>query len=465
MRGGFTDFLNHFLPVRFGISKRNIHLNQSELKTHKVSPKNVLTDFNQTYTITLLNFKNICERLEVRQLKQFEVSDALKRLPQQFFAKLTGKARAFVAAGHDVINLGQGNPDLPTPPHIVEALKRAADNPEYHKYSPFRGYDFLKEAVSAFYKREYGVDLDPVKEVAVLFGGKAGLVEISQCVLNPGDVALVPDPGYPDYWSGIAMAGAEMAKMPLIAEHDFLPDYAFIPEETLNRAKLLFLNYPNNPTGASATPEFFQETVRLAEKHGICVVHDFAYAAIGFDGVKPPSFLSIPGAKEVGIEIYTLSKTYNMAGWRVGFAVGNAQVIEAINLIQDHFYCSLFGAVQEAAKAALLGPQTCVSELASTYERRRNAFIGRLRENGWEVKAPSGSFFCWLPVPNSLSSEQFADSLLNEAHVVVAPGIGFGEHGEGYVRIGLLAPEERLIEAADRIAKLSLFEKRLTAKE
>jgi aminotransferase len=398
-------------------------------------------------------------------LKQFEVSDALKRLPQQFFAELTGKARAFAAEGHDVINLGQGNPDLPTPSHIVDALKRAADNPKYHKYSPFRGYDFLKEAVAAFYKREYGVDLDPNKEVAVLFGGKSGLVEISQCVLNPGDVALVPDPGYPDYWSGIAMAGAEMAKMPLTAENDFLPDYGRIPEQTLNRAKLMFLNYPNNPTGATATSDFFAETVRLAERYGICVVHDFAYAAIGFDGVKPPSFLSIPGAKEVGIEIYTLSKTYNMAGWRVGFAVGNAQVIEAINLIQDHFYCSLFGAVQEAAQAALLGPQTCVSELASTYERRRNVFIGRLGQIGWNVEAPKGSFFCWLPLPAGITSRAFADRLLNEAHVVVAPGIGFGEHGEGYVRVGLLATEERLIEAAERISKLSLFEKILTSKE
>jgi L-glutamine---4-(methylsulfanyl)-2-oxobutanoate aminotransferase len=387
-------------------------------------------------------------------LKRFEQADVMGKLPEQFFAKLVKKVSRYVEQGYDVINLGQGNPDQPTPSHIVEALKEGADNPDYHKYSPFRGHPFLKQAVVDFYKREYGVELDPEKEVAVLFGGKTGLVELSQCYLNPGDVALVPDPGYPDYWSGIAMAGAKMETMPLRAENDFLPDYETLEENVLRDAKLMFLNYPNNPTAGVATKEFFEETADLAKKHDILVCHDFAYGAIGFEGKKPVSFLQVEGAKDVGIEIYTLSKTYNMAGWRVGFAVGNEQVIESINLLQDHFYVSLFGAVQHAAAAALNGSQKCVDELVSTYENRRNAFIGRLKENGWDVEAPKGSFFCWLPVPEGYTSESFADHLLEKAHVVVAPGIGFGKEGDKYVRAGLLTSEERLIEAADRITRI-----------
>jgi L-glutamine---4-(methylsulfanyl)-2-oxobutanoate aminotransferase len=388
---------------------------------------------------------------------RFQPAEMLGRLPEQFFARLVGKVAAKIRAGHDVINLGQGNPDLPTPPHIVEALKKAADKPKLHRYSPFRGYGFLREAVAEFYRREYGVTLDPEREVAVLFGAKAGLVEISQCFLNPGDLALVPDPGYPDYWSGIAIAGGKMGRMPLAADNGFLPDYSMLSARQLERAKLMFINYPNNPTGAVASREFFRETVELAAKHRILVVHDFAYGAIGFDGHRPASFLEVPGAKEVGVEFYTLSKTYNMAGWRVGFAVGNESAIEAINLIQDHYYVSLFGAVQAAAAEALLGPQDCVGELVAVYERRRNTLIEKLREAGWEVQPPAGSFFCWLPVPKGYTSEAFADLLLERAHVAVAPGRGFGEHGEGYVRVGLLTDESRLAEAAERIARLGLF--------
>lgn len=390
-------------------------------------------------------------------MKSFTESDLLKSLPKQFFASLVDKVGKVMADGHDVINLGQGNPDQPTPAHIVEALQKAAANPKYHKYSPFRGYSFLKEAVAAFYKREYGVTLNPEKEVAILFGGKAGLVEIPQCLLNPGDVVLVPDPGYPDYWSGVALARAEMAMMPLLAENGFLPDYRELKEEIVRKAKLMFLNYPNNPTGATATESFFADTVSFAAEHNICVVHDFAYGAIGFDGQKPISFLQVEGAKEVGIEIYTFSKTYNMAGWRIGFAVGNESVIAAINLLQDHLYVSLFGAIQEAAAVALLESQQCVHELVALYESRRNTFIHALREIGWNVTAPAGSFFAWLPVPTGWTSEQFADVLLERAHVVVAPGIGFGAHGEGYVRVGLLTSEERLQEAAARIAALHIF--------
>ncbi|WP_393959787.1 pyridoxal phosphate-dependent aminotransferase [Priestia megaterium] len=390
-------------------------------------------------------------------MKQFEQSELLKSLPKQFFASLVGKVGKVMAQGHDVINLGQGNPDQPTPSHIVETLQNASANPMHHKYSPFRGHHFLKEAVATFYKREYGVDVDPEKEVAILFGGKAGLVEISQCLLNPGDTVLVPDPGYPDYWSGVELAKANMEVMPLTAENHFLPVYEEISESAKEQAKLMFLNYPNNPTGAVATAEFFEDTVAFAAEHDICVVHDFAYGAIGFDGKKPISFLQTPGAKETGIEIYTLSKTYNMAGWRVGFAVGNESVVEAINLLQDHMYVSLFGAVQEAAAAALLESQQCVNDLVKRYESRRNIFIQGLREIGWDVTSPAGSFFAWLKVPGGYTSEQFSDLLLEKAHVVVAPGVGFGTYGEGYVRVGLLTDEERMREAVSRIKKLNLF--------
>lgn len=359
--------------------------------------------------------------------------------------------------GYDVINLGQGNPDQPTPKHIVTKLQEAGAKPVNHKYSPFQGFRFLKQAAADFYLQEYGVDINPDKEVAILFGGKAGLVEIPQCLLNPGDKVLVPDPGYPDYWSGVALARAEMVKMPLTEENQFLPAYEELSAEILAEAKLMFLNYPNNPTGAQATKGFFEESVKLAAANQICIVHDFAYGAIGFDGIKPPSFLQTNGAKDVGIEIYTLSKSYNMAGWRVGFAVGNESVISALELLQDHLYVSLFGAVQEAAAEALTGPQDCVRELTGMYERRRNVFINGLRSLGWDVTTPQGSFFAWLKVPEGFSSEGFSNLLLEQAHIMVAPGIGFGAYGEGYVRVGLLSTEERLLEAVQRISKLKLF--------
>jgi aminotransferase len=387
----------------------------------------------------------------------FPQSKVLQSLPTQFFATLVSKVERVKAEGHDVINLGQGNPDQPTPPHIVRKLQEAALNPENHKYSPFRGYPYLKEAIAAFYSREYGVHVDPETEVAVLFGGKTGLVEIPQCLLNPGDTVLLPDPGYPDYWSGVALARAKMEMLPLFAENGFLPDYNAVSEQTAEKAKCMFLNYPNNPTGAVATKTFFDDTVAFAKKHKICVVHDFAYGAIGFDGKKPVSFLQSEGARDIGIEIYTLSKTYNMAGWRVAFAIGNPSVIESINLIQDHMYVSLFGAIQEAAAAALLESQDCVEALVRRYESRRNALIGGLHSIGWDVDAPKGSFFAWLKVPNGYTSESFADLLLTRAHVAVAPGIGFGEHGEGFVRAGLLTSNQQLKEAADRIKALNLF--------
>ncbi|MEG0750156.1 MAG: aminotransferase class I/II-fold pyridoxal phosphate-dependent enzyme, partial [Carnobacterium sp.] len=265
----------------------------------------------------------------------FEPSDALKRLPNQFFTRLRSKAAKLIEQGYDVIDLGIGNPDLPTPAFIVDELKAAADNPVNDRYGPYRGYDYLREAVAAYYWREYGVEVDPETEVAVLHGSKAGIVSISQCLLNPGDTVLLPNPAYPDYLSGIALADAEIASLPLLAENNFLPEYGLVGPTIAAKAKLLFLNYPNNPTAATATAEFFADTVAFAQKNQICVAHDFAYGTIGFDGEKPLSFLQTPGAKEVGIEFFTLSKSHNMAGWRIGFAVGNASVIESLNVMQD----------------------------------------------------------------------------------------------------------------------------------
>jgi L-glutamine---4-(methylsulfanyl)-2-oxobutanoate aminotransferase len=388
---------------------------------------------------------------------EFEPSHALKRLPEQFFAKLVKTTQALIKEGHDVINLGQGNPDLPTPDFIVEALQEASTNPKFHKYSPFQGYPFLKEAVADFYQREYQVDIDPNKEVAIMFGSKTGLVEISQCLLNPKEKILVPDPGYPDYMSGIALTDAIPIHMPLKEENQFLPDYQQISDEDLADAKLMFLNYPNNPTAATATKNFFDDTIEVAKQNQICVVHDFAYGAIGFEEDKPQSFLQSEGAKGVGIEMYTLSKTFNMAGWRVAFAVGNPSVIEAIELIQDHYYVSIFGAIQSAAKTALDEGKSAIAELNNTYQQRRDAFLQQAEKIGWHGGTAHGSFFVWMPTPKGYTSESFANLLLEKAHVVVAPGNGFGASGEGYVRIGLLDEPDRLREACDRIGKLSLF--------
>jgi aminotransferase len=317
----------------------------------------------------------------------------------------------------------------------------------------------LKQAVSDFYKREYNADIDPNEEVAILGGAKVGLVELPLCVLNPGDYMLLPDPGYPDYLSGPVLADVQFDTMPLLEENDFLPDYDALPDEVKKRAKLMYLNYPNNPTGATADLAFFEKTVQFAKEHDIAVVHDFAYGALGFDGKKPVSFLQAEGAKEVGVEFYTLSKTFNMAGWRVAFAVGNRDIIEAINLLQDHLFCSLFPAVQRAAAYALNGDQSCVEELRNIYESRRNVLVEEARRIGWNVKAPKGSFFAWLPVPEGFTSQEFSDYLLDKADVAVASGNGFGEHGEGYIRVGLLVEEDRLREAIRRIEALGIFQK------
>lgn len=391
------------------------------------------------------------------QLK-FEESNVLQQLPKQFFAGLVKKVNAKVATGADVINLGQGNPDQPTPDFIVRSMQEQTAIPANHKYSQFRGDPELKRAAANFYQREYGVTLDPDKEIAILGGSKIGLVELPLALLNPGDTMLLPDPGYPDYLSGVSLAQVKLELVTLREQDDFLPDYRTIKPEVVDAAKLMYLNYPNNPSGAVATPEFYQQTVNFAKTNHIGVVQDFAYGAIGFDGRKPVSFLQTPGAKEVGIEMNTFSKSYNMAGWRIGFAAGNADMIEAINLIQDHLFVSVFPAIQKAAITALNSDQQSVHELVALYEKRRNQFFKAARAIGWEPYPSGGSFYAWMPVPEGYTSESFADLLLDQAAVAVAPGNGFGKGGEGFVRVGLLIDEPRFTEACQRIAKLHLFD-------
>ncbi|TWT27410.1 pyridoxal phosphate-dependent aminotransferase [Planomicrobium sp. CPCC 101110] len=386
-----------------------------------------------------------------------EFSKRLQQLPDQFFASLAAKTNSAIAEGRDIINLGQGNPDQPTPSHIVKAMQEAVADPKNHKYSPFRGIPELRQAAADFYKREYGVLIDPDTEVAILGGTKIGLVELPLALMNPGDLLLLPDPGYPDYLSGAPLADVEFSLMPLKAANGFLPDYEELEQTVLQRAKLMYLNYPNNPTGGVATKEFFDETAAFAKQNGIGVVHDFAYGAIGFDGQKPPSFLQTEGAKEIGIEMYTLSKTYNMAGWRIGFAVGNAKMIESLNLIQDHLFAGLSPALQVAAAAALTGDQRCVDELVGTYEKRREVLAVECARIGWKIQAPKGSFFAWLPIPEGFTSVEFSNYLMDHADISVAAGSGFGASGEGYVRVGLLVDEPRIAEAIGRIEKLNLF--------
>lgn len=386
-----------------------------------------------------------------------EFSNRLQNLPTQFFASLVAKTTKAVLEGRDVINLGQGNPDQPTPDHIIKALQTAVTDPQTHKYSPFRGISTLRQAAADFYKREYDVEIDPDLEVAIMCGTKIGLVELPLALLNPEDLLLLPDPGYPDYLSGAPLAGIDFELMKLHPQQGYLPNYDELSEAVRTRAKLMYLNYPNNPTGAVANKEFFDETVAFAKENDLAIVHDFAYGAVGFEGKKPVSFLQSKGAKEVGIEMYTLSKTYNMAGWRIGFAVGHSKMIEALNLIQDHFFAGLFPAVQLAAAEALTADQQCVDDLVDLYEKRRNVLVTECTRIGWEITVPLGSFFAWLPIPGGFTSAEFADFLLEKADISVAAGSGFGDGGEGFVRVGLLVDESRIVEAINRIEKLHLF--------
>lgn len=390
----------------------------------------------------------------------FQQSDLLKTLPKQFFASLVSRVNAKIAAGADVINLGQGNPDLPTPDYIVQAMQQATAVAADHQYSAFRGEMRFKTAIAQFYFDTYGVVLDPATEVAVLAGSKIGLVELPLALMNPGETLLLPNPGYPDYWSGAALGRVAVEQIELKRDNDFLIDYDDIPADVAQRAKFLYMNYPNNPTGAVATADFYEQTVGFAKQNQVGIISDFAYGAIGFDGHQPRSFMQTLGAKTVGIETYTFSKTFNMAGWRVGFAVGNADMVEAINVIQDHLFVSLFPAVQDAAIAALAhyhDQNSAVANLVQVYQQRRDAFVQAVRVYNWEPYVPKGAFYVLMPVPAGYTSASFADLLLEEANVAVADASGFGDAGSGYVRVSLTTDATRLVEAARRIGELPVF--------
>ncbi len=371
-------------------------------------------------------------------------ADRITRLPQQFFAGLVNLAVDLKEQGRLVINLGQGNPDQPTPQNIVEALKRAADNPRYQRYIPFAGLPELKQAVARWYQRQHGVTLDWSTEVAILIGSKIGLQEISLAVLNPGDRALVPDPGYPDYWSGIRLAGAQMIPWRL-SPGTALPDVSRL-DRTVG---LAFLNYPNNPTGRIAPAAFFDAVIAQALETGTVLAHDLAYGDIVYDGMRAVSLLARPGGKTAGIEFTTVSKSYNMAGFRLGFAAGNPELIRYLETLQDHLSCSQYGAIQEAAITALDSPAAAVEAVRALYQKRRDHFLSALAEEGWSVPAAQGSIFQWIPLPpGAPPSVPFAEELARQTALIVAPGRGFGEGGEGFIRISLTESEETLKRAA-----------------
>ncbi|SHI45351.1 LL-diaminopimelate aminotransferase [Desulfofundulus thermosubterraneus] len=386
-----------------------------------------------------------------------EVAQRIKGLESAIFNEMEHYKKQVEARGVKVINLGVGSPDRPPAPHIIAALHRAIDNPVNYRY-PLEGLPALHQALARWYRRRFGVELDPEHEVLVLMGSQDGLAHIALAYINPGDVALVPDPGYPIYAFSILLAGGEIYAMPLLAENNFLPDLASIPGEVARRARLMWLNYPNNPVAVSANREFFERVVDFARHYGILVCHDAAYAELAYDGFKPMSFLEVPGAKEVGVEFYSLSKTYNMAGCRIGFAVGNRHVLAALARIKSNIDYGVFRAVQEAGIAALEGPQDCVEETARTYQGRRDVLVDGLARYGWHIPKPNASMFVWAPLPAGYtSSRQFALELLERAGVLVIPGLAFGAMGEGYVRIALVQEEELLAEAVERIGRAFSF--------
>lgn len=376
-------------------------------------------------------------------------------MPPYLFAELDRKRKSVQARGVDVISLGVGDPDTPTPEHIIKAGQVALAKSENHCYPFGSGTALFRQTVAAWYKKRFNVTLDPDKEIHSLIGSKEGIGHLSLGLLNPGDVALVPDPCYPVYKTGAIMADAEPVPVPLLESNGFLPDLKSIPGEALKKAKLLWLNYPSNPTSATASENFFKETVDFARRHNLIVAHDAAYSEIYFD--KPPiSFLSIEGAKEVGIEFHSCSKTYNMTGWRAGWVCGRADVIAAIGKVKDNYDSGVFAAIQEAAVAALSGPQDCVEKLRQLYRERRNCLVEGLKKSGWKVQAPQATFYVWAHTPNNQSSIKVAERLLEEAGIVCTPGIGLGQHGEGYVRFALTVTKERIQEALSRLSKVKL---------
>jgi LL-diaminopimelate aminotransferase len=386
-----------------------------------------------------------------RPMARTDPSKRLGAIPPYKFAELQKQVADKRAAGIDVINLGIGDPDYPTFPHVIEAMQAAVADPGTHQYPSNRGRAEFREALARFYERRFGVQIDPDSEVIPAIGAKECLYNLCFAFLDPGNVALVSDPGYPVYTGGPLLAGAETVLMPLEPELGFAPNLEKLSGEDLARARLMFLNYPNNPTGAVAPPGFFEEVVELAQKHEFLVVHDNAYSETTYDGYVAPSFLATPGAKEVGVETFSLSKGFNMTGWRCAAILGNADAIHAYWRLKTNIDSGLFEAVQLAGAAALDGPRERISQMNEIYARRRDLVVGTLREIGVHVEKPKGTIYVWAPVPDGHSSTSFAELVLEEAAVVVSPGSMYGPSGEGFFRISLASPDERISEAVERM--------------
>jgi LL-diaminopimelate aminotransferase len=385
---------------------------------------------------------------------KIQAAQRIRELPPYLFAHIDELKAQEKAKGVDLIDLGIGDPDLPTPPHIVAALVQAAHNPAHHRYPSYTGMIELRQAAAAFYRKRFGVTLDPASEVLALIGSKEGIAHFPVAFVDPGDLVLVPDPGYPVYATGTRFSGGEVHFMPLRRENGFLPDLEAIPKDIARRAKILWVNYPNNPTAALAPRSFYEDLVGFAKEYEIIVASDLAYSEVFFDEADAPlSLLSVPGGKDVGIEFYSLSKTYNMTGWRVGFALGHRDLVGGLGKVKTNVDSGVFEAVQMAALAALTADQRCVDELRAIYRERRDLLCDGLGKLGYEVLRPRASFYCLVAVPKGYTSLEFAGKVLSEAGIVATPATGFGPGGEGYLRLTICADKARLAEALERLKK------------
>jgi aminotransferase len=383
-------------------------------------------------------------------MTEFAAAARVVALPPNFWGGMDLEiARLSALPGPRMIDVSKGNPDLPTPEHIVAAMQRAVADPANHRYPSYAGRPAVREAIARRYRDDYGVDLDPAREVAIFHGSHEALMAAVLALADPGTTVVAPDPGYPAYVSAADLAGATIALLPL-SEPDYQPDFAALDD--LERASVLLLNYPNNPTGAVASTTTFEGALAFARRTGAAFVHDFAYASLGFDGRRPLSALEVDSELAGTVELQTLSKTYSMAGWRFGFAVGNASIIAAMKRYQAHAFSTMFGATQDAAAAALAGDQSAASALVEVYEKRRDRVLEGLRRIGWDVRAPEGTFFVWVRLPGGGDAVEFAGRLREEQRVAVAPGDGFGGRGRGHIRIGLVSDEETLDELIERLA-------------
>ena len=386
-------------------------------------------------------------------MPRYQLARRLSELPPYLFAEIDRMKQEAIRRGVDIINLGIGDPDLPTPPHIVEALAAAGRDPANHPYPSYEGMLSFRQAAAEWYRGRFGVSLDPKSEVLSLIGSKEGIGHLPLAFVDPGDVVLAPDPGYPVYQAGTAFAAGTVHYLPLTADREFLPDLEGIPPDVLRRAKILWLNFPHNPTAAVAPRSFFAHAVEFARRHRLILCHDIAYSEIYFDGERPESLLAVDGAKDIAVEFHSLSKTYNMTGWRIGFAVGCAEVLAGLGRIKTNLDSGIFQAVQVAGIAALTGPQDCVEDHRRIWQRRRDAFVKGLRELGCPLEPPRASFYVWIPVPKGQQSSGFTAKLLQDCGTVTTPGVGFGRAGEGYVRATLTTEVTRLEEAVERMRR------------